>query len=99
MRELAKFGLLLCALVVALWAGDILMDRTAVVSVVADAPLYSLPPQNHPANNPRIATLKRGETVKVKRIAYAKDLAAIRIETGSGQTGWVIVGQGVEVRS
>jgi len=50
MRELGKLGLLLCALVVALWAGDILVDRTALVSVVADTPLYSLPPQDHPAD-------------------------------------------------
>ena len=99
MRELGKFVLLLSALIVALWLGDILMDRSASISVVADAPLYSLPPQDYPANNPLVATLKRGEPLKVKRIAYGKEFEAIRVETGSGQMGWVILGRGVAAHS
>jgi hypothetical protein len=99
MRELGKFVLLLGVVAAVLLIADKLIDRTATISVVADAPLYSLPPQDYPANNPCIAILKRGEPVKVLRVAHGKDFQTFRVETQSGQIGWVILGQGIQSRS
>lgn len=99
MPELGKLTLLLGAIVIAVWAGDLLVDRSHSITVVSDTPLYSLPPQDYPANNPQIATLKQGEPVKVIRIGHGKDFQAFRVETRSGQTGWVVLGKGIEARS
>ncbi len=99
MRELGKFILLLGAVVIALWAGDILVDRSRSIEVVSDAPLYSLPPQDYPSSNPQVGVVKRGEHVKVTRVGYGKDLQAFHVETSSGQSGWVVLGKGIEARS
>jgi len=55
MRELGKFILLIGAMVVALWGGDALMDRSLSINVVSDAPLYALPPQDYPASSNKVA--------------------------------------------
>jgi len=99
MRQLAIFVAIIIGILGALWGGDVLMDRSMSVVVVGEAPLYALPPQDYPASNPQIGTLKRGDTAKVTRSGYGKDFQAVRVETSSGQTGWVVLGNGVRLRS
>jgi len=95
---MAAFVVLIAAALGVLWVGDILMDRSMSIAVVAEAPLYSLPPQDYPAVNAQLGTLKPGESVKVTRMGYGKDFQAFRVETHSGLEGWVISGKGVEIR-
>ncbi len=97
-NSFVAFVLMMAILLGVLWGGDKLMDRTISIIVVADAPVYSLPPQDYPANNPQLATLKPGQSVVVTRMGYGKDFQAFHIESSGGISGWVVGGQGVQVR-
>ena len=99
MRQLAIFVAIIIGILAALWGGDALMDRSISVVVEGEAPLYALPPQDYPASNPQIGTLKPGDSAKVTRSGYGKDFQAVRVETASGQTGWVVLGTGVRLVS
>jgi len=98
MRLVGIFVAILVCVIATIWGGDVLVDRSMSIAIVSDAPLYALPPQDYPANNPKVGTLRRGDPVKVTRSGYGKDFQAFRVETPSGQTGWVILGNGVERR-
>ncbi len=92
---LTAFVLMIAIVLGALWGGDILMDRFTSLTVVAEEPVYSLPPQDYPAKNPIVGTLKPGQSVTVTRVGYGKDFEAFHVEAASGLSGWVIGGVGV----
>jgi hypothetical protein len=96
-HSFSAFVLMIAILLGVLWGGDLLMDRTISIDVVAEAPVYSLPPQDYPANNPQVATLKPGQSVVVTRMGYGKDFQAFHIESAEGVSGWVVGGKGVQI--
>jgi len=94
-NTVGAFVLMIVAVLGVVWAGDILMDRSVSITVVAETPMYALPPQGYPASNPQVATLRPGEAVKVTRTGHGKDFEAFRVESSSGVSGWVVGGRGV----
>ena len=99
-RLVACFALAMLALVAgALWIGDLAGDQNYTVAVVSPASLYSLPPTDYPSSNPVVQTLSPGVPLRVLRVRYGKDFEALKVETPSGEVGWVIGGEGVTVTS
>lgn len=81
------------------WGADVLGDRTYRAEVDTPASLYSLPPYEYPAVNPVVATLVPSQSIQVLRVRHGKDFETLKVETPSGQVGWVIVGEGIKVIS
>lgn len=81
------------------WGADVWNDRQFVVAVEAPTQMYERPPHEYPKSNPTVATLKRGEALRVLRVRYGKDFEAFKVETTNGQIGWVVGGEGVRVLS
>jgi hypothetical protein len=78
---------------------DVASDRRYVVVVQKDTPLLTLPPHEYPNPNPAGAEVKSGQPVRVLRVRYGKDFESLKVETESGEVGWVVNGLGVEVVS
>ena len=86
-------------IIVCLWGGDVLADRSIALAVVSPAPLYSLAPTDYPPSNPVILTISPGQRTKVLRMRYGKDFQAFRVETENGSVGWVVGGEGIKIES
>jgi hypothetical protein len=80
-----------------LWARDIANDRSYKLAVTNPTPLYSISPIDLPATNPVVVVIQPGEPVRVLRMRYGKDFQTFRVETKSGQTGWLVYGNGILV--
>lgn len=87
------------AVLIAIWGADVLSDRQYVIAVVAPAPQYALPPHEYPNPNPVMTNLSPGQSLRVLRVRYGKDLEALQVETPDGRTGWVVSGAGIKVLS
>ena len=98
-KRLAISVAVVAAAVAGLWAADVAVDRRYVVAVVGPEPLLALPPHEYPEVNPALRTLSPGEPIRVLRVRYGKDFEAMKVETGTGQVGWVLGGGGVQVLS
>ncbi|MBC3880624.1 hypothetical protein H8K35_03110 [Undibacterium sp. LX40W] len=83
----------------AIWVADVIGDRSYQVVVVSPARLLSIAPTDYPDKNPVVTTIKPGESLKVIRVRYGKDFETLKVETTSGNVGWVIPGDGVKVVS
>lgn len=83
----------------ALWIGDIALDRRYQLAIVEPTPLLSITPIDYPTFNPVLTTLQPEQPVKVLRMRYGKDFQTFKIEVHLGITGWVIVNQGIRVIS
>ena len=99
MFKRAAVLLFLVTIVGGAWYGvDVIDARSYELTVIGAAPMYSLPPHEYPKSNPIAATLQPGQAVRVLRHRYGKDFQAFRVETLDGRVGWVVGGEGIEVR-
>jgi hypothetical protein len=82
----------------AVWGRDILADQSIKLAVVSPAPLYSLPPIDAPTENAIVLTVSPGQSLKVLRMRYGKDFQTFKVETETGSVGWVVCGEGIQVK-
>jgi hypothetical protein len=80
-------------------ARDIWNDRQHQIIISSEVPIFSDPRVDCGRGGPvPIASVRPGEDVKVLRIRYGKDCQTVRISGAAGQSGWLLVEEGVVLR-
>ena len=88
---------LITLLSASLWCADVISDRAYKIQIQEPVSLYALAPADYPASNPVIASLLPSDKVKVLRMSYGKDFQAFKVETQTGQIGWLFTGASIRV--
>jgi hypothetical protein len=98
MQRIGAVFMVVAVLVAALWAADILFDRSIELRVVDETALYeAAPAERSGAGARQIGILRPGDTVQVTRTTHGEGFQAFHVETSLGRTGWVVRDKGVVV--
>jgi len=82
---------ILAFVVVGFVVRDVLADRKLQIRVISNTPLLAERPVSLQSESSIrvIGTLRPGDSVRVLRVRYAKELMAIRVESKQG-LGWIV---------
>ena len=87
--------LVICAVLVLLWALDVRSDRNHTVSVNMPTPVFvGSGGDNGCGNGAQLTTAERGAKLPVRRIRYLKACAAIDVVLPDGRMGYIVLGVG-----
>lgn len=77
-----------------LWLEDIRDDRRHTVIVNASTPVFSGNPESGDCRGKQLTTVEKGLKLRVLRIRYFKDCAAVNIVLPDGRKGYIVLGVG-----
>jgi hypothetical protein len=86
--------LLVCAVVLLLWAQDVRNDRKHTVSVNMTTPVFVGSGGDNGCHGTQLTMVESGAKLPVRRIRYIKDCAAIDVALPDGRTGYIVLGVG-----
>lgn len=85
---------IVCTLLLLLWLRDVQNDRKHTVNVNAATPVFAGNGGDGGCHGTQLTTVERGAELRVRRIRYLKDCAAIDIALPDGRKGYVVLGIG-----
>jgi len=86
--------LVICVLLLLLWARDVQNDRKHSVSINTATPVFIGSGSDGGCHGTQLTMVAGGAKLPVRRIRYFKDCAAIDIALPDGRTGYIVLGIG-----
>jgi hypothetical protein len=86
--------LVVCAVLLLLWARDVRNDRKHTVHINMATPVFVGSGGDNGCNGKQLTMVEPGAKLPVRRIRYLKDCAAIDVALPDGRRGYVVLGIG-----
>src|SRR5215471_10344419 len=86
--------LVVCTVLLLLWAWDVRNDRKHSISVNMTTPVFVGNGGDNGCHGTPFTTVSPGAKLPIRRIRYLKDCAAIDVTLPDGRSGYVVLGVG-----